>query len=76
MPFKSSIKGLDYYEVGAGGTPADTVVSETSYGQSPSAGVATTFSRGDHTHGTPTGGGGIAKESHISLVLSATAVSF
>lgn len=30
-----------------------TVVSETAFGQAATQGVATTFSRGDHTHGTP-----------------------
>lgn len=38
---------------GGGGTPSDTVQSETTYGAASSAGVATSFSRGDHTHGTP-----------------------
>lgn len=38
---------------GGGGTPADTVTAETSYGQSATAGIATAYSRGDHTHGTP-----------------------
>lgn len=38
---------------GGGGTPADTVTAETSYGAASDAGVASTFSRGDHTHGTP-----------------------
>jgi len=38
---------------GGGGTPSGTVVSEISYGQSPTAGIAATFQRGDHTHGTP-----------------------
>jgi len=38
---------------GGGGTPSSTVVSETKYNQSADAGKATTFSRGDHTHGTP-----------------------
>ncbi|MBC5783436.1 hypothetical protein H8N03_10810 [Ramlibacter sp. USB13] len=33
--------------------PADTVVSETSFGQPPGAGHALRFSREDHTHGTP-----------------------
>ena len=36
-----------------GGTPGDTVVSETSYGQSATAGAAAAYSREDHTHGTP-----------------------
>lgn len=35
------------------GTPADTVTAETSFGASSNAGAATTYSRGDHTHGTP-----------------------
>ena len=30
-----------------------TVVDEITYGQAPTAGIATTDSRGDHTHGTP-----------------------
>ncbi|MDH2425792.1 hypothetical protein, partial [Sphaerisporangium sp. TRM90804] len=38
---------------GGGGTPSGTVAAETSYGQATAAGVATTYSRGDHTHGTP-----------------------
>ncbi len=38
---------------GGGGTPSGMVVAETSYAQTTTAGVATTFSRGDHTHGTP-----------------------
>lgn len=38
---------------GGAGTPSGTVTSETSFGQASSAGVAGTFSRGDHTHGTP-----------------------
>lgn len=36
-----------------GGTPATTVVAETSYGQSSAVGVATNYAREDHTHGTP-----------------------
>ena len=38
---------------GGGGTPATTVVSETSFGQSPAVGTSTDYARGDHTHGTP-----------------------
>jgi hypothetical protein len=38
---------------GGSGTPSNTVTAETSYGISSSAGAATTYSRGDHTHGTP-----------------------
>lgn len=39
---------------GGGGTPASSVVSETSFGQSPAVGTSTDYARGDHTHGTPT----------------------
>lgn len=38
---------------GGGGTPASSVVSETSYGQSPAVGTSSDYARGDHTHGTP-----------------------
>lgn len=38
---------------GGSGTPSDTVVTETSYGQSANAGNESTYSRGNHTHGTP-----------------------
>ena len=38
---------------GGGGTPASTVVSETSYGQSPVVGVGTDYARADHSHGSP-----------------------
>ena len=33
---------------------ASSVTSETTFGQTSAAGAATTYSRGDHTHGTPT----------------------
>ncbi|MEU9921874.1 hypothetical protein AB0H51_11355 [Streptomyces griseoluteus] len=36
------------------GTPSSTVTSETSFGQAAAPGSATTYSRGDHSHGTPT----------------------
>jgi hypothetical protein len=39
---------------GGAGTPGNTVVSETTYGLSPTAGVDTDFSREDHSHGSPT----------------------
>jgi hypothetical protein len=39
---------------GGGGTPSSTVTGSTSYGQSSTAGAASTYSRGDHTHGSPT----------------------
>lgn len=35
------------------GTPSDTVTADTGYGQAASAGVAVAYSRGDHTHGSP-----------------------
>ena len=38
---------------GGGGTPASSVVSETSFGQSPVVGTSTDYARGDHSHGTP-----------------------
>lgn len=38
---------------GSGIDPASTVTSELTYGQSASAGNAATYSRGNHTHGTP-----------------------
>jgi hypothetical protein len=42
------VDGLHASELGA-----DTVVSETSFDQTANAGTSTTYSRGDHTHGTP-----------------------
>jgi hypothetical protein len=45
---------LKFQDVSGGGTPSDTVTGETSFGQSSNAGALTTYSRGDHTHGTPT----------------------
>ena len=38
---------------GGGAAPSSTVVSGTSYGATSTAGVATAYSRGDHSHGTP-----------------------
>ena len=38
---------------GGGGTPATTVVSATSYGQSPVVGTGTDYARADHSHGSP-----------------------
>lgn len=34
-------------------SPSATVTTETTYGQASNAGAAATYSRGDHTHGTP-----------------------
>lgn len=39
--------------VGGGGTLADTVTAPTTYGAASNPGSASTYSRGDHTHGTP-----------------------
>ncbi|WP_433368349.1 hypothetical protein ACQPZX_41390 [Actinoplanes sp. CA-142083] len=38
---------------GGGAAPGTTVVSETSYGQSATAGTGTSYSRSTHSHGTP-----------------------
>lgn len=42
---------------GGGGTPASSVVSETTYSQSPAVGTSTDYARADHTHGTPASSG-------------------
>ena len=39
---------------GGGGTPSGTVAAETSFGIASAAGSSDDYSRGDHTHGTPT----------------------
>jgi hypothetical protein len=36
-----------------GGTPSGTVTSETGYGQGSTPGVSALYSRGDHSHGSP-----------------------
>lgn len=48
-------EGVDWEAGGGGGgaTPSNTVVAETTFAQASTAGVAATYSRGDHTHGTP-----------------------
>lgn len=38
---------------GGGGTPSNTVTTHTTFGQASTAGVAATYSRGDHDHGSP-----------------------
>ncbi|MEE4546449.1 hypothetical protein V2S66_31355 [Streptomyces sp. V4-01] len=45
----------DRFTGGGGGGPAasSTVAASSTFGQSSTAGVATTYSRGDHVHGTP-----------------------
>lgn len=47
----SDVKGVDWTPGGA--VPSDTVTPGTGYGQTATAGDAATYSRGDHTHGTP-----------------------
>jgi hypothetical protein len=51
----SDAEGVDWAAGGGGGggTPSNTVVTETTFGQASTAGAATAYSRGDHTHGTP-----------------------
>lgn len=46
--------GVDWEPgTGGSGTPSNTVVTETNFGQASTAGALTSYSRGDHTHGTP-----------------------
>lgn len=52
------IRSLEVREIGSGGggppiSPSGTVESETAFGQASDAGAASSYSRGDHTHGTP-----------------------
>lgn len=54
-------------QAGGTGTPATTVVSETTSGQSPSVGTSTNYAREDHTHGTPVGGGGISGQATVNF---------
>lgn len=42
-----------FVTAGGGGTPSNTVSYGTTPGQTPSAGTATSYARGDHSHGTP-----------------------
>lgn len=60
-----------------GGTPSGTVVSETSYGQAATAGTATAYSRGDHTHGSPPLGttAGTAAAGNDSRIVNAVQTS-
>lgn len=41
--------------------PSNTVVTEITSSQAANAGLANTYSRGDHTHGTPVSGGGVTR---------------
>lgn len=70
--WNESNSGSDAYiknkpTIPSGLTPADTVVSETSYGQAASVGTSTNYAREDHTHGTPAGGTGISEAQAIAF---------
>lgn len=58
--------GLDYGSPTGGGTPASTVVSETSFGQSTVVGTSTNYAREDHSHGTPSSTGLVVSNAPIS----------
>ena len=46
--------GVDWQPGGGGGaTPGNTVVTEQAFGQASTSGALLTYSRSDHTHGTP-----------------------
>lgn len=58
---------------GSSVTLSDTVEDETTWGITPSAGVATTAARGDHTHGSPeepTGTGDPGDDTHVWMPLT------
>jgi hypothetical protein len=46
---------VDVTIAATGASPGGTVVNETTYGLSPTAGVAATYSRSDHSHGSQVG---------------------
>ena len=48
--------GVDWQPGGGGGgaSPGNTVVTEQAFGQASASGALLTYSRSDHTHGTPT----------------------
>lgn len=56
---------------GGGPSPAGTVTAETSYGASSAAGSASTYSKGDHTHGTPALSSSAASASAVGDTASA-----
>jgi hypothetical protein len=59
--------------------PADVVTDETAFGQSPAAGTSESYSRADHTHGTPplpaipAPGDGVISETAFGLASNAGA---
>lgn len=69
MPLE--FKNGQVFIIPAGVTPASTVVSETSYGQTPAVGTSSNFAREDHTHGTPApGGGGISAATALAFAIA------
>ncbi|OMI34390.1 hypothetical protein [Streptomyces sparsogenes] len=54
VPTATSGTAATWQTPAAGPSAAGTVAAQTSFGAPSSAGSATTYSRGDHTHGTPT----------------------
>lgn len=56
---------------GGGGTPASSVVTEQSYGQSSAVGTSTDYARADHTHGTPPAGAPVGAQ-YVTLATDAT----
>lgn len=56
---------------GGGGTPATSVVTEQSYGQSSAVGTSTDYARADHTHGTPPAGAPVGAQ-YVTLATDAT----
>jgi hypothetical protein len=57
---------------GGSGTPASSVVSETTYNQSPAVGTSTAYARADHTHGTPPEGFSVVTTSTSPYNMAAT----
>ncbi|MDQ0809831.1 hypothetical protein QFZ63_001545 [Streptomyces sp. B3I7] len=53
IPTATSGTAATWQTPASAASPASTVTAATSYGQTSSAGAASTYSRGDHTHGTP-----------------------
>lgn len=64
---------------GSGGTASNTVVAETSYGLSTSAGTASEYARGDHSHGSPAlptpAAIGAAPAAHLHTIVEVTGLA-
>jgi len=60
---------MPLYPPAGGGTPATSVVSETTAGQSAAVGSSTNYARQDHTHGTPAGGAGSFSLTEVEVSL-------